>query len=79
VRPGWGVRGGRDDEGHDGEGREGDQRHVVACDVALSSDPSRCMVSTEPKSSIYNQLDKVSRYTDESNQEVKKYYQVYLL
>ena len=62
MRPEWGDRGGRDDED-----REGDQRHVVAYDVSLSCGPSRYMVSTEPKSSTDNQVDKASRYTDESN------------
>jgi hypothetical protein len=60
VQQGWDDQGERDDEG-----REGDQRHVV-CDVALSCDPSQCMVSTVPKSSIDNQLDTVSQYMDES-------------
>ena len=72
MRQGSGDRDGRDDEGRDGEDREGDQRHVVACDVALSCDLLQCMVSTEPKSSTDNQLGKVSRYTDESNQDVLK-------
>ncbi len=71
VQPEWDDQDERDGEGPDGEGREGDQRHVV-CDVALSCDPSQCMVSTVPKSSTDNQLDKASRYRDESNKRIQQ-------